>query len=201
MAARQTILRRIKKARHGTVFTPADFADLGTPYAVGMALARLVKAGQLRRVGRGLYDMPRRDFRLGPLAPNLDAIARALASRYGIKLQPTGAYAANLLGLSDQVPMRVAYLTDGTPRTVRVGNVHILLRHTTPRTMATAGRVSGLVIQALRWIARANVTADLLHPLRRKLDRKAKRQLNTDAHLAPVWVGNWMRWLAKDESK
>lgn len=197
MAVRDGILKRVKKRKADAVFTPADFADLGTPHAVGMALARLVRDGTLRRVGRGLYDVPRQHPLLGTLAADSDSIAQTLAGRHGMKLQPTGAYAANLLGLSEQVPLRVAYLTDGTPRTVRLGNREIILRHTTPRRMAAAGRLSGLVINALRWLGRRHVTAETLAPLRRRLDDKAKRQLLADAHLAPVWVSDWMRWLAR----
>jgi hypothetical protein len=113
-------------------------------------------------------------------------------------LQPTGAYAANLLGLSEQVPIKIAYLTDGTPRTLRVGNRQIVLRHTTPRRMATAGKISGLVINALRWLGRDHVTSNLVSPLKRRLDDGAKRQLLADARYAPAWVAQWMRWIAED---
>lgn len=199
MTVRKAILRRALKLTPGSVFTPADFADLGTPQAVGMALARLVRNGDIRRVSRGLYDTPRKHPTLGILSPDVDAIAKTLAGRDRIKLQPTGAYAANLLGLSEQVPMKVAYLTDGTPRTLRIGNRQVILRHTTPRRMGAAGRVSGLVIHALRWIGKQHVTEDTIASLRSRLDSKAKKQLLADAHLAPAWVAYWMRQLADKE--
>ena len=199
MTIRKMILRRTHKMPPGSVFSPADFAELGTPYAIGMALARLVRGGDVRRVSRGLYDVPRRHPALGVLSPDMDAVARTLAARDAIKLQPTGAYAANLLGLSEQVPLKIAYLTDGTPRTLRVGNRQIILRHTTPRRIAAAGRVSGLVIHALRWLGRTHVTQETVAPLRRRLDAKAKRQLLADAPLAPAWVADWMRWIAREE--
>lgn len=199
MTIRRMILRRAHKLPPGAVFSPASFADLGTPYAVGMALARLVRAGAIRRVSRGLYDVPRQHPTLGALSPDADAVARSLAGRDRIKLQPTGAYAANLLGLSDQVPMKIAYLTDGTPRALRVGNRQINLRHTTPRRMAAAGRVSGLVINALRWLGQQHVSADTLAPLRQRLSAKDKKQIQVDAHLAPVWVAKWMHWIASED--
>lgn len=64
--------------------------------------------------------------------PRTDNIRGALEN-HGLKLtlQPTGTYAANLLGLTEQVPIRVAFLTDGTSRTIRVGNQEIHPRHTT----------------------------------------------------------------------
>ena len=199
MVLRQRLLRRVRKLPGGAVFTPADFADLGSPYAVGMTLARLVRSGDIRRVCRGLYDVPRQHPTFGSLSPDVEALARSLAARDKIKLQPTGAYAANLLGFSEQVPLKIAYLTDGTPRRLRIGNREIILRHTTPRRMAAAGRVSGLVIHSLRWLGRGNVAEETLAPLRSRLDAKAKRQLLIDAHLAPVWVANWMRWLARED--
>lgn len=199
MSVRKTILRRVLKLPPGAVIAPSDLADLGTPHAVGMALARLVRNGDLRRVSRGLYDVPRMHPTLGLLSPDVDAIAKTLAGRDRIKLQPTGAYAANLLGLSEQVPQKVAYLTDGTPRTLTIGNRQIILRHTTPRRMSASGRVSGLVINALRWIGKQHVTEETVAPLRKRLDVKAKRQLLADARLAPVWVARWMRSLADVE--
>lgn len=67
MTVRKSILRRTHKLPPGAVFTPADLADYGTPYAVGMA--RLVHSGDIRRVSRGLYDVPRRHPTLGVLSP------------------------------------------------------------------------------------------------------------------------------------
>jgi hypothetical protein len=198
MSVRKLILRRIHKLPPGAVFSPAKFSDLGSPYAVGMALARLVRAGAIRRVSRGLYDVPRRHPELGPLSPDADAVANSVAGRDRIKLLPTGAYAANLLGLSEQVPLKLAYLTDGTPRTLQLGGRQIVLRHTTPRRMAATG-ISGLVINAVRWLGRQHVSRDMLAPLKMRLTDRDKERLSADAHLAPVWVAHWMRWLASEE--
>ena len=111
------ILRRIKSNGRGWIFTPNSFADLGTRRAVDIALMRHRKSGFIRKLARGLYDYPKIDPELGPLQPSTDDIghANALAGRDATRLQPSGAYAANLLGLSTQVPMKVVYLTDGRP--------------------------------------------------------------------------------------
>lgn len=199
MMLSRRIKNRIQKLVPGTVFTPDDFADLGSPHAVGMTLTRLMRNGGIRRVARGIYDVPKQDKMLGALSADTDAIAQALANRHKMKLQPTGAYAANLLGLSEQLPMKVAYLTDGTPRTIKIGKRQIILKHTTPRQMAAAGKVSGLFIQALRWLGQRHVTTQTLKQLQQRLDATAKRQLLKDAHLAPVWVANWMRQVATDQ--
>ncbi len=104
----------------GWVFTLKNFKELGSRDAVASALKRYKKDGLIRQLARGLYDYPRMDAELGVLSAPSDAIAKALAGRDALRLQPSGAYAANLSGLSTQVPMRVVYLTDGRSRTVHV---------------------------------------------------------------------------------
>ena len=182
------ILSRIQAGEKGAVYTPREFLDLGSRDAVDQALSRHARAGTIRKIARGLYDLPRTHPRLGDLTASTDAIAAALKGRDAIRLQPTGAYAANILGLSDQVPMRIVFLTDGPSRRVTVGNREIMLKHTTPRNMATAGRASGLVIQALRWLREENVDEGVVAKLRRNLKPADKVTLLTDAHLAPAWI-------------
>ena len=62
--------------------------------------------------------------------------------------------------------MKVVYLTDGRTRTVQIGKRQVTLKHTTPRNMATAGKISGLVIQALRHIGQKTSTGGLPTGLR-----------------------------------
>jgi hypothetical protein len=101
------ILSRIQAASPGQVFAPRQFLDLGSRDAIDQALSRQCRAGAIRKIARGLYDIPRDHPRFGRLAPSSDAIANALKGRDAIRLQPSGAYAANILGLSDQVPVRL----------------------------------------------------------------------------------------------
>ena len=53
------IMKRTRAAGRGGVYTPSDFLDLAVRGAVDQALSRLVKAGKLRRLARGLYDFPK----------------------------------------------------------------------------------------------------------------------------------------------
>lgn len=193
------ILSRIYGHGRGWVFTPNHFKDLGSRDAIASALKRYKQSGKIRQLARGLYDYPRTDPDLGSLQPSADEIAKALAGRDAARLQPTGAYAANLLGLSTQVPMKVTYLTDGLSRTVQIGNRQIILKRTTPRNMATAGKVSGLVIQALRHVGQEGVDSQILEKLDRILDDQAKTQLLKDIRYAPAWIANIIRTLAGKE--
>lgn len=192
-----SVARRVQRTAPGTVFTPALFANTGSRSAVDKALQRLVARGALRRLARGLYDKPRVDPLLGTLWPAVDEVVRALSGKDKLRLQPTGAYAANLLGLTEQVPARVEFLTDGTSRTVQVGPMRIVLKRTTPRQMAAAGRSSGLVIQALRSLGPTHIGSERLARLRRTLPVAERRALLGDLALAPTWMRPLLRQLAE----
>ena len=191
------ILSRIYGRKRGAVVVPSDFLDLGNRTAVDLALHRLVNGGVLRRLSRGLYDYPKEHPELGLLLPSAETIARALAGRDQIRLQPAGAYAANLLGLTEQVPAKIVFLTDGPGRSMRIGPMTIQLRRTTPRNMATAGTTTGLVIQAFRNLGRAHVTPERVAHLKRTLPKKERGELLKHFKPAPSWMHPIFRELAE----
>ena len=199
-SADSKILDRIRAHRRGWVFTPAHLADLGTRNAIASALKRFKASGTIRQLARGLYDYPVHDPVLGLVSPSADAIARALVVRDAIRLQPSGAYAANVLGLSEQVPSRIVFLTDGPARKVRIGKREILLQHTTPRNMATAGRISGTMIQALRHLGRDRVDAGVLAILERRISDADRPIIRKDLVHAPAWIADILRRLAEPKS-
>lgn len=188
-----TIIRRVQQHGRGWVFTPKHFLNLGRRRAVDVALLRLKTAGTIRPLARGLYDYPVIDPDLGPIAPSAEAIARALVVRDAIRLQPSGAYAANQVGLSEQVPSRIVFLTDGPTRKVRLGKREIILQRTTPRSMATAGRISGTVFQALRHLGKERIDEDVLAVLRRWLSADDLKVIRKDLVHAPGWIAEVLR--------
>ena len=167
---------------------PRDFLDLGTRGAIDMALRRLVQAGRIRRLCRGVYDYPLRHDRLGALSPSLPKVAQAIARSGGMDLQPSGALAANALGLSSQVPAQLVYHTNGTSRTVRVGNQVIRFKRTAPRGMLGAGTTAGVVVQALRYLGGDAIHGDDVASLLRRLKDPDKRQLAKLIPDAPAWM-------------
>ena len=187
---------RIYGSGRGSAFTPNDFLDIGGRDAVDKVLSRLAAKGTIRRLAWGLYDYPQEHPELGILSPDIEKVAKALAGKDRIRLQPAGAYATNLLGLSEQVPARVVFLTDGPSRTVKIGRQEIQLRRTTPRNMAAAGRLSGLLMQALRHLGKEHITPARVEHLKRTLPPKERRQLLKDLRLAPAWMHPLFRELA-----
>ncbi len=200
ISAEKRMVSFIRGHGRGWVFTPSSLAALDDSGSIRMALTRLTRQGTIRRIARGLYDYPALDPKLGMMSPSADDIARALAGRDAVRLQPAGANAANILGLTEQVPVRIVYLTDGRSREVRVGRMQVVLKKTTPRQMATAGRISGTVIQALRWLGQRNVDDTTIARLRRRLSETERKQLLKDLRYAPTWVAKAMRRMSERES-
>lgn len=194
------IVAAIRGRGRGSVFVPADFLDIGSREAVDVALHRLARQGTFRRLARGVYDFPKEHPVLGLLSPSAEAVAQALAGRDRTRLQPAGAYAANALGLSEQVPAKAVFLTDGPARTVQIGPTTIQLRRTTPRNMEAAGRLSGLLIQALRELGQEHVTRERRDHLKRTLPADKRRELLKDLRLAPAWMHPIFRELAEEEA-
>ena len=192
------ILAAVLAKGRGAVFSPADFLELGSRTAVDVTLHRLMKLGKIRRLARGVYDLPRKHPTLGQLLPSPQHVAKALAGRDRTRLQPAGAFAANALGLTEQVPAKVVFLTDGPSRTVRIGATTIQLRRTTPKNMETAGRFSGMVIQAFRSLGKDHITPERIAHLKRTIPAAKRRELLNDIPFAPGWMQPIFRELAGD---
>lgn len=186
------ILRKIRNNKRGKIFFPENFRYLGKEDAVHQALSRIEKEGHLVRLGHGIYLYPKKDPQLGVIYPSIDAIAQAIAKRDKARIIPTGALALNKLGLSTQVPMNAVYLTDGSARNIQIGNRKIKFKRTVPKNLATKGKISGLVIQALREIGKGNVTDEQLKTIGRLLKREKQDYFEHDAGMAPSWIRNIM---------
>jgi hypothetical protein len=165
------ILSRIYGNGRGWAFSQADFADLGSRSAVDSTLHRREKEGLIRRVLRGIYDYPRYSALLGQtVSPDLDQAAHALARKFAWRIQPDGATAQNLLGLSTQVPARVVYLSDGPDRSYSAGTTKLSFEHTALKEAGFKLPESGLVVQALKALGERRVTPSIIEQIRAKFD-------------------------------
>ena len=195
------IMKRVSAHKRGQwVCAPRDFLDLGNREGIDKALSRLVKAGQLRRVGHGLYDLPRMSKLLKRMAPvDLDAAIAAIARRDGLRIMPDGLVAANRLGLTNAVPAKAAYLTDGHSRKLKIGGRSVRLRHAGPRVMRWAGKPSAPVVQALRWLG-PDIAADrqVGMTLSRLLPDVVKTDLRNNSQDLPGWALPLARLITAD---
>ena len=182
------IIKKIKKAKRGSLFFTEDFLRFGTAKAVSKALERLVLRDEISRVARGIFTRPVIDPFLGPIRPDAETIAEAIRRRDKARIIPTGVTALNALGLSTQVPMNVVYLTDGAARKINLGKRTILFKKAAPKNLAAIGKISGLVIQALKEIGKDKVTNKEMEIILRQLEKEDPYRLQHDIRLAPEWI-------------
>src|ERR1700687_5808453 len=179
---RDQIVARIERLGEGKAFSAKDFLDIASRGTIDMALGGLARSGTIRRIRRGLYDMPKVNAALGgELSPDIDDAAQAIARRQRWKIVPEGAWAANLLGLSTQVPSKITYLTDGPNNEVLIGRRSIHFKHARPKAMAGLEGKFALVVQALRYLGKEGVSTREIQTLRTALSPAEKRRLVKDA--------------------
>ena len=187
------ILVKIKKAKRGSLFFIEDFLRFGNSKAISKALERLVEKGEISRIARGIYTRMEKDSILGTVKPGTEAIAKAIAKRDKARIVATGVLALNALGLSTQVPMNVVYLTDGAARKINLGKRNILFKNASPKNLAAIGKISSLVIQALKEIGKDNVSEIEKKTIIEHLKKEETYRLEHDIRLAPEWIRIIMR--------
>ena len=187
------ILERLQ-FENGQILSVGDFLELGPRATVDQALSRLAHNGKINRVRRGLYELPRMSTLLNrPMMQSPDALAQAWARKNGLRIVPSGAYAANLLGLTTQVPAKITYYTNGRTKTIKLGQHSIKLLNRGPKTMDIQGKTSALVLQALRYFGKDKVTPKMISRLKSLLTKKDKTELKNNIRHAPAWMQPGLR--------
>ena len=196
------VLARIRGKGRGYAFSSKEFLDLGNRNSVDKALSRLCAHRIIRRVVTGIYDFPRTDQELGgKLSPDIHQVAHAIARKNGVRIQPSGAQAANLLGISTQVPAKVVYLTNGKSRTVNVANRTLLFKRVEPREMQPGSEIGFLVTQALRYMGREKVGINVIEYLRRLLTDSDRKKLLKEARYMEDWIWESVRSIASKQEQ
>ncbi len=163
------------------VWTPIDFLDLGPRAAVDKALQRLANAGNIARLDRGLYYLPRPNALTGrATVPDYRAVIDAVARRDQSRVVVDGLTAANDLGLTTAVPARVTVLTDARLRPIQLGNQQIRFQAAAPSRLYWAGHPAMRIVQALHW------SQDLVDSDRATIVRRLKALVNHKTHGGPL---------------
>jgi Family of unknown function (DUF6088) len=190
------------------VWVPNDFAHLGSRDAIDKTLQRMVRAGDLRRIERGLYDRPTvNSLTKRSTVPDYRAVLDALARRDQLRMLVDGMTAANDLGLTDAVPARVTIHTDARRRSITLDNLVIEFRQTAPSRLYWADRPAMRVVQALHWLRdtlgtdRARVIARLTQVLADPTHGKAiSDDLLQGFRTLPAWMQDLVRELPSSDS-
>lgn len=182
----ETILRRARSLPEGGVLSPKEFLHLGSRAAVDQAFSRLAKEGKLLRVARGTYVAPV-SSRFGSRAPSPEKVVRSLAKQSGEIVVSHGANAANVLGLTQQVPIREVYLTSGRTRKLKLGKGEVLVKHAPSWMLLLGARPAGAAVRALAWIGPTHADTSLAS-LHRTLPRSEWKALMSARATLPSWM-------------
>ena len=186
------IERLLSRKKSGNLIFLSDFRGIGTEAAIKKALSRLVQKGVLKRAAHGIYYIPKIDPVLGELHPGGEEVAMMLAKKEKIRIRPAGAFALNKLGLSTQVPTRLVYITDGPPRQLKMGKLEIKFKATSHKKLATTGKISALVIQALEELDLNNIDESRTARIKQLLLTEDPKKLKHDLTLAPARIHDYI---------
>jgi len=184
------IRQRIERMPVGEPFTPAAFLECGTRASVDQTLSRLVKAGAIERVTRGVFVRPEISRFVGNVMPEPIKVAQAIAKTTGSIVQIHGAEAARRLELTTQVSTQSVFSTSGPSRRIRVGKMEIRLKHVCQRKLALAGRPAGLALAAMWYLGKTELTPSLIEKIRRKLSDSEFDALKSVTSSMPAWMSD-----------
>lgn len=182
----------LKRKKKGNLIFPTDFRGMGSEAAIKMALNRLNKENIIKRIAHGIYLIPKIDPLFGAISPSPEEVAEALAKKEKVNIKPTGAYALHKLGLTTQVPTKLVYLTDGSPREIKIGKTIIKFKATTSKKLAMAGPYSSLIIQALEELGTDNIDEQTESKIKALLRKESPALLLNDLKLAPAKINDYI---------
>jgi len=182
----EQILAYASQRSEGSPLLAKELLHLGSRVAVDQSLSRLTRRGELMRVERGLYVRPI-ESRFGSYAPPAEKVVEEVARLRGETVVSHGAAAANALGLTTQVPMRMVYLTSGPSRRLKLGAQLVELKHVPQWQLAKAGEPAGEALRALAWLGPSRA-AEALTALKSRLPQSVLSEIAESRAALPEWL-------------
>lgn len=191
MSVAAIILKRIKYMPKGRPFSSERFAEVGSRAAVDKAVSRLVAAGALERVTRGVYMRPKVSPFAGVVRPSANSVVEVVAKHNRETIQIHGAEAVRQLSLSTQMQTRPVYYTSGSSRELRLGKTVVHFQHVSPEKLQCAGTKTGLALVAMFYLGREGLTPEVLERIKGKLTSAELKRLT--ACKMPAWMQSAVR--------
>ena len=195
-------IRQTIQTSKDRVFTTRDILNDSpgaTRELVDQVISRMVRSGELERVSRGLFSLPKTNPLIGPLSPSPRDVVAAIERATGLPVLPSGAFALNALHLSTQVPARPEYLTAGPSRTIYVRNLKIRLKHASVRRFRVKHYVVQLIFEALRFLGPGGVSGEDIKTIRATITEADRQALGSHIGDAPIWMQPYLRQIAAIE--
>tara|TARA_B100000949_G_C14249151_1_gene437263 strand:- start:782 stop:1387 length:606 start_codon:yes stop_codon:yes gene_type:complete len=189
MTAIANIREYIAKQPEGQPFASTELRQFASTDNIRQILNRLVKSNEIKKVARGVFVKPK-SLTMGEKMPLASEIAEAVAQTTGETIMVHGAEAARQLQLTTQVPTGLVFYTDGNSRTLKMGNRTVRLKHINPSRMIEPGTVAGLVITALIYLGKENVTPSTIDSIKKRIpEEDFKKTINLISRM-PAWLSD-----------
>ena len=194
MIAKGNIEQRVIASKKGAILFPSDFVLSGNNDAIRQKLSRLVREKKLVRLAHGIYLKPEMDAEVGVIHPSVEEIAKEIARRDNIRIAPTGVHALHLLSLSNQIPLKAIYMTNGTPRTLKIGKRTIEFQRKSTKIMDIKSDLLLLIVVALQELGKDNISLEIKLNLREIIKKDTKKEIFfKELHKVPVWISTLIR--------
>ncbi len=202
LSIRKKVLSRIYGRGRGWAFSSKDFVEQFSRNDVDKALSLLNQQGAIRRVLRGIYDYPKYSKLLKQtLSPDIDQIAQAISRKLNWQILPSGETALNILGISKQIPAKYIYLTNGANNQYQIGNIRIEFKKTSLKDVGFKFRESGLIVQGLKALGKANVNKKIINTIQDKIDKKKHRHILTDTRWVTGWIYDYIKDICSESTQ
>jgi hypothetical protein len=180
------VLRYVEGQPEGAPVTARGLLHLAKRAAIDQTLSRLARRGQVMRLGRGIYVRPVQT-KYGTRSPQPERVIEQLARARGETIVSSGAAAANALGLTTQVPVKLVYLTSGPTRRLFLGRQSVELRHAKPWQLARGNERVGQAARALDWLGPKQADRALT-TLKSRLEPTELKELQALRPRLPEWL-------------
>lgn len=178
----------IKRGGVPSVFSAYDLLSYGARNTVDQNLIRLYRAGLIQKISTGLYCFPQKHKLLGTIIPKIDDILQGYVRKFNCMLQVSPAAAAHQLGLTQQVPNKMIYLTNLQSRTLNFAGQKIYLKQAGPKKLIGIGTKAGLIIQALYFFGKLGCGDDIRQQIKSLMTNKDRKDLKVFVTMVPTWM-------------
>ena len=201
MTASAQVRNYITNIPEGQPFPSTALRPFASTENIRQILNRLVKTGELSRVARGVFVKPKQVAKLGTVLPSASEVAKALAESTGETISIHGAEAARQLQLTTQVPMRPVFYTSGNTRILKIANRTIKLKHVNPSKLIAPDTIAGLVISALSYLGRENVTIETIKTIKQRIFPEDFAETINLIERMPAWMADMFYRFQQQEKK
>lgn len=199
MTIRKRLNDRISSLQTGHPFVTAQLLDLGRRDAIDQALSRLVKCGDITRIGRGVYvRTPHNRTSEVETKHLIDQAVIAMSTAHRHPIQSNGKEALCRLGIpdvegaaaehSDHSTYPHTFLSSTGRRNFRICGQVIHVKKVSPRKIAQGGTPVGLAISAIWYLGKKGFTPIIMGHIMQKLTPEEQQLLRASRRDLPGWA-------------